>query len=173
MYVMAVFAVGVFLIQRAYIAFRGNYEPFARKAKAAQSIYEVSVLGDYEEGTRDVEVFTFRIRGKPESFVELWSPDCDLFDEAAHIGLVQIGKTRISASHRDTATGRSGGGSVDIGPNSSVKRLLPLTVRNLDELIERYDEMDAYFSQFADESSLGTVQTSPTYSIEVHVYPRR
>ena len=94
--------------------------------------------------------------------MEIWSPDCDIFDDAEYIGLGRLGDRSLSIGITDSANDYSAGGCIDIGPESPLKSILPFTVRNLQELIDRYDELEQIFDNWPRYPDVRQLEMSAT-----------
>jgi len=147
----------------------GNYEEFCQQIKFVNHIHSVHVTQIVQEPGIDVDALDFLIDGKPHSHVQIWSPDTDIFTSAHYIGLGVIGDMNVSVSYLDSHGESIGGGCADIGPHSDLKEILPFTVKNLEELIDRYDELEAYFRTWHDLAHAQVLEVSPTRKVMCYI----
>lgn len=112
-------------------------------------LYDMSTEQDgIGDVTCEVIYVTIGIKNKPGSRIVISMPEEDIFSsEADHISLAQLGDLILSeqVTYQD---GTQSWGHVDVGTNSILSNVLPFAVRNLNELIERYDELYAGFKKW-------------------------
>jgi len=148
----------------------GNYDEISRRLFAHPKIYDVNIWTEGEglaDIATDVLFVEFKIVGRPHSIVALASPKADLFTNANSIALMRIGDIYIHTAYGPDAGGvRAWSSAADIGPDSMYQSVLPRTVKNLDELIDNYDEFLAALSKWPTEDQKGVINISPTEWIE-------
>lgn len=119
----------------------------------------------------NIVVTEIELRERPDANLRL----CRLEDHEngsfRHLHVQQIGKLNFcvggfrDSDAPDKKTGKPvkrafWWSDVDIGPDSKLKDILPFTVSTLDELIERYDEIIAYFETWPSPENRGTIRLS-------------
>jgi hypothetical protein len=175
MLLLGVVAVALVLtaIRTVHLALKGNYKDVVAKLNRVKGIHDIRIYEiDEGFGIIDAEGLSFRIFGKEESYIAIPSPTLDLFTSASSIGLACIGDIEVSVSHY--VNGRlEGGGYVDIGRASPLREVLPFTLRNFDELIDRYDELEAYFKQWPKYPATLELAISPTETLKYYRTSRR
>ena len=146
----------------------GNYDEISRRLYAHPKICNVK-LWTMGEGladlATDVAHVEFGIVGRPGTRISISVPKTDIFTSANGIALSGIGDIGVHASHYFDS-GASASGSIDIGPDSKLSRVLPCTVTNLDELIDNYDKLLAGLSKWPQDPQNGVIEITPTERIE-------
>lgn len=119
--------------------------------------------------TENIIVTVIELRDRPDATLRL----CRLEDHEngsfRHLYVSQIGDLILFVGgYRDSDRPKKENGepamwdfaqpSVDIGPDSEFKDILPFTVSTLDELIERYDAIIAYFETWPTSDNRGTIR---------------
>lgn len=154
---------------RIWRCLNGNYDELKRRFHNHRAIYDVTI-GTIEQGLGDfaIDVYDvrFKIAGRKDTLVAINTPELDLFEDAKSICIDRMGDVSITATYIDEASGFNGTGGVDVSLNSDLREVLPCTVRNLDELVERYDELLAGFRTWPTYDDPGVVRMSPTITIK-------
>jgi hypothetical protein len=153
----------------------GNFDEISDRLYAHKGIYELRVTPIEEDPfgiITDVLGFTCKIGGRPNTYIAINTPDIDLFSEARSIHLDGLDGLLLVATYIDDQLHSSGTGGVNIAADSDLRSVLPFTIRNLDELISRYDELVAALRKWPRSSSPGVVELSPTTRIAYYVVPK-
>jgi hypothetical protein len=121
-------------------AVNGDYDDL-RLALASDSRIQDLRITPYNDGlfnlTKDAWTVSFSIAGKPGSFVSITCPDRTILSETGSICLNALGPFQlITRQDLGGATSISG---ADVGDESELRDVLPITVSNFDELIRDYD----------------------------------
>ena len=166
--VAAVFCTVPVLWRGCYYNERNN---IARLLARYPEIQHVSYGGFPDEFTENVVVTTIALRDRDNAILKLCGLENHNDGSFRHLRIQRIGDwtfvvggyghsgvTKIATgepvkSHFLTA-------NVDIGPDSEFKDILPFTVSTLDELLERYDELVAYFETWPTKDNHGTLMFS-------------
>jgi hypothetical protein len=169
--VALVFVLAHYLYEDVCEELFGDYEPIAQRIKLVRGINNVFVaeIGQWNGTTIDAEMVTFQIDGRPNSRVSIYSPDFDMFTSANHICLGVISNMRVNTSHLDASGEHHGSGGVDIGPESDLKDVLPFTVKNINELIDRYDELEVYFKTWPEWPETRSHKVSSSFTLEYYI----
>jgi hypothetical protein len=147
----------------------GNYDEVVRLFAKHPKIADAKIWPireGFAELVTDAYGVEFTLVGKPDSVIALSTPTVDLFQDTSSIPLDRIGDVLLCARYIDDQSGSTSHSSVDIGAQSKLDNALPLAVRNIDELINRYDELLSHFRNWPDSSNVGVVRLSPTRRIE-------
>ncbi len=155
------------------VAWRGCYyyerNVIIRLLSKYPEIENVS-LGGFPDGiTENIVVTSFSIRGRPNTIIKVCGLEDTRDGSFSHLNLQRIGSlTFVVAGYghigvRDTASGEPvkthfWRTAVDIGPDTEFAGVLPYTVSTLDELIARYDDLNAYFQTWPTKDNYGTIK---------------
>jgi hypothetical protein len=169
---IAVVAVCLVALPRIWNFVNGNFDEVYAGLTGNPKIYDVEILENEQvEGIIfDVLAARFKIKGKPGASIAINTPNAAVFTDAEWIALDRIGDMVLETHHVSKSMGSSWGG-VDVGPHSNLAAVLPFTVKNLDELIDRYDEFLSGIKQWPGPSKTGVVELSPTERIEYWAEP--
>ncbi len=133
------------------------------------------------ELTESILLTTIELRDRPDATLKL----CRLEDHEngvfRHLHVRQIGDLIPLVGHwRDSDRPNEKIGEpvrryswrpdADIGPDSELKDILPFTVSTLDELIEHYDEILAYFETCQTSGNRGTIRLPDGSELDYHVH---
>jgi hypothetical protein len=150
-------------VRTVHLALKGNYNDVVARVNRIKGIHDVQVYDiDLGFGCSDAGLVSFRITGRPGSYVEILVPNVDLFTSTASIYLSCIGDIEPCVDYGNA------GGYANIGHESDLVSILPSPPRNLDELISRYDELEAYFKQWPKYPATHELIISWTKKIEYY-----
>jgi hypothetical protein len=137
---MASIAIMLALSLAYWDAVNGDYDDL-RLALASDSRIQDLRITPYNDGlfnlTKDVWTVTFSIAGKPGSFVSITCPDKTILSETGSICLNALGPFQLMT--RQDLGGATSISGADVGDQSELRDVLPITVSNFDELIRDYD----------------------------------
>jgi hypothetical protein len=118
---------------------------------------EAATFGAFDDGFHEVVVSTrFSLPNRPETYLSLGDLDLHQNGKLRHLRIRQIGDLRFAIANE---TRSAWGNSVDIGPGTDLPLIIPKTIDNVNDLIDSYDELYKYFSQWPSRSRPGQVKT--------------
>jgi hypothetical protein len=169
---LSLFAIAILLITSVFNSItHGNYDDIARKLNRSTAIYDVRITV-IEQGivglAKDVETISFRIVGRPESHIKIISPNQTIFGEADHMYLAEIGDFSLFVDYRDAQRSLIGSGFPDVSSNGNLRRLLPFTISNLNQLISRYDDLINYFKTWPVYPKVQSVKISTSETLDCY-----
>jgi len=154
----------------------GNYDELSTRLHADRRITDVKIwpIGQgIADLATDAYAVEFSIVGKPDSYIAIVTPKEDLFTTAQAMCIDRIGVLKLVASYKEKGSRGIAIGSVDVSSNSDLHDVLHLTVDNLGELIEHYDELLAGFKIWPTSTQPGVLQVSPDLQIEYYAATRQ
>jgi hypothetical protein len=130
-------------------------------------IENVSIIGFDDGLVEEIVITSFTIRGRPNTFVSVSGLEDAWNGSFRHLDLNRIGSLTFTVGgygHRGMQEIETGNpvkshfwkNAVDVGPDTEFIDVLPFTIATLDELIERYDEVEAYFRTWPTANDPGT-----------------
>jgi hypothetical protein len=141
----------------------------AELIEQSPEVHSAEYVGFDDDFTENIIVTTIELRDRPDATLRL----CHLEDHEngsfRHLYVQQIGDLTFvvggvyvsdqpNRTTGEPVTSQFWRCDVDIGPDSQLKDVLPFTVSTLDELIERYDELIAYFETWPTAGNRGTIR---------------
>jgi hypothetical protein len=168
--------IAIYLGHSTWTVINGNYDEISKGFYAHPQICDVKIwtIGEgIADLATDVTRVEFSIVGRPHSRIAISTPKPTIFESVDSIALSRIENIDVAAGYFNNATGLRAWGSVDVGPASELRGVLPCTVRTLDELIENYDKFLVEFSKWPTADHVGVINVSPTRRIEYRATPWR
>lgn len=170
---IAIVIATILLLYGSVRAVLNNYYSERDQIRAhLESIPNVEIINIY--GRDDffrgfnVRYVDIRLKDHPESYIGLAVPAHGILKDSGHIFLSDIGPWTLGSDgytyidSKDKTTGESmrirtecGYGSIDIGSASPVADQIPFDIKNIEDVISHYSELEAFFAQWPDRNRDG------------------
>ena len=157
---LLVLVVGLFVgISRVFdfVYYRDRDRVIAELEKV-DGITDIIVKGN-DDITYSVIAAQFQLAGRPEAVIEIRSPREGLIGSREHLYLKRLGSSKFfeQTSGNVGVTNIYTGAPVDsvamsdcidVGSSGQYGRMLPVKIRDINDLVRHYDELERYFSMW-------------------------
>jgi len=147
-----------------YVYYEDRYRVRAQLDRV-RGISDIEVNG-WDDITYEVSSTRFKIAGRPDTLIVIQQPQDGLLGDAQHLWLEQLGPWQfqfVTYGYHGVIETESGKpveslsyrNSIDIGPLGEFGAMLPVEVRDVNDLVSHYDELVRYFATWPDEKRWG------------------
>jgi hypothetical protein len=142
-------------------------EQIRSRLESLSNVEIIEIKRSGRDFTAPVSAVSFRLKDRPGSFIELYSPGYSLLKQkSTYFDLSRIGRWQLSScgydyvGHYEMATGKQvksvyGSSGIDIGTEGPFADNLPFKVETIEDIISHYSELENIFEHFPDRGCRG------------------